>query len=71
MTGATSPNVICPRCAGEYVAEVKFCPRDGTPLGATAAAMKAAPMRCPKCGTEVAGARFCPKDGTKMEEVTA
>lgn len=63
-------NVICPRCAGEYLDEVRFCPRDGAALGATAAALAMTPMRCPKCATQMNGAKFCPKDGTRMEAIT-
>jgi len=62
--------IICSTCGSEFADDVKYCPRDGNPLGATAVALGVGPMKCPKCGTGYAGVKFCARDGAKLEAVT-
>lgn len=60
-------SVTCSTCGSEYADDVKYCPRDGTALGATAASLVQEPMKCPKCGARYAGVKFCARDGTRLE----
>lgn len=63
-----SPSMVtCEKCGESYADAVRFCPRDGTPLGATAAAMDRTPRTCSRCGAKSEGLKFCPKDGTLLE----
>lgn len=60
--------VTCVKCHETYADAVKFCPRDGSPLGATAAALARAPtMTCPRCGATFKEIKFCVHDGTALE----
>ena len=59
--------VTCEKCHSSYDSAVKFCPRDGTALGATAAAMDRTPRKCPRCGAAYQGQKFCMHDGTPLE----
>ena len=59
--------VTCEKCHETYLDAVKFCPRDGTALGETAAAMKQTPMQCPRCGAKYQGQKFCAHDGAVLE----
>jgi NADH pyrophosphatase NudC (nudix superfamily) len=59
--------VTCDKCAESYADAVKFCPSDGTPLGATKAAMDKTPKVCSQCGAKYQGLKFCMHDGTLLE----
>ncbi len=59
--------VTCEKCHETYADMVKFCPRDGTALGTTAAAIDRAPKKCPRCGAKYKGLKFCVHDGSVLE----
>jgi hypothetical protein len=61
---------ICPVCSTEYVAEVKFCHLDGTPLTRPTNPQDRTPRKCPKCGGQYEGQKFCARDGTPLIDVT-
>lgn len=49
--------VACPKCGTVVPAGTKFCPNDGTPIGAV----------CPSCGTSNApSAQFCANCGARL-----
>lgn len=59
--------MTCPNCGSEWAADVKFCVRDGTPLGnARPSQSDTTPRHCPKCGSQYVGAKFCARDGTPL-----
>ena len=50
----------CPLCHRTAADQLRFCSRDGAPLGAIGCA-------CPTCGTEYPlSLRFCPRDGSAL-----
>jgi hypothetical protein len=61
---------ICPVCSTEYVAEVKFCHLDGTPLTRPTNPADRTLRKCPKCGAQYEGGKFCARDGTPLLDVT-
>jgi hypothetical protein len=59
---AAVPAAICPACGRPVEGGARFCPHDGTPVGADAT-----PLVCPKCGKRYAlGTAFCGEDGVSL-----
>ncbi len=54
----------CPRCQAEVSATARFCPRDGTDLGAPVAALPS--LTCPQCARTYSAGRFCVDDGSTL-----
>jgi uncharacterized protein YbaR (Trm112 family) len=71
---ASATELVCPTCAREYPAGLKYCPADARPLVPSANAQGAGGrgLACPVCKRSFdGGKRFCPYDAEELVVVSA